>query len=108
MTGKIVVLSTAGSAEEAERLARGLIEAHLAACVNIVPGIRSIYRWLGAVQDESEFLLVIKTRRPLLPKVQQTIASLHSYSVPESIALPIVDGATAYLDWLDRETEQDS
>ena len=105
MSGKIVVLSTAGSAEQADKLARGLVDARLAACVNIVPGIRSIYRWQGAIHDDAELLLVIKTRRDLLPQVQETIARLHSYSVPEAIALPIVDGSAAYLDWLDRETQ---
>ncbi len=105
MTGKIVVLSTAGSPEEAEKLARALVEARLAACVNIVPRIRSIYRWQGVVQDEAELLLIIKTTRDLLAKVQETIAHLHSYTVPEAIALPIADGSPDYLDWIDKETQ---
>ena len=105
MTDKIVVLSTSGSADEAEKIARGVVDSRLAACVSIVPGVRSIYRWKGKVEDDAEFLLVVKTRRELLPQVEETIVRLHSYSVPETIALPIVDGAAAYLDWLDRETK---
>ena len=105
MTDKIVVLSTAGTAKEAQNLARALVEARLAACVNIVPQIRSIYRWQGAIHDDAEFLLIIKTTRDLFPQVQLTITELHSYTVPESIALPIVDGSAAYLEWIGRETE---
>ncbi len=105
MTGKLVVFSTAASVEQAEMLARALVEARLAACVNLVPQIRSIYRWQGAVQEDTEVLLIIKTRRELLAQVQETIARLHSYSVPESIAVAIADGSAAYLDWIDRETQ---
>ena len=111
MTDKIVVLSTCGSEPEAARIARHLVDKRLAACVNIVPNIRSIYRWkdpAGAdiVEDSSEFLMVIKTRRDLLPRLRAEIAAVHSYTVPEVIALPIVDGADSYLAWLDRELGQ--
>ena len=106
MTDKIVVLSTCGSGDEAERIARGLVEAHLAACVNIVPGIRSIYRWQGAIEDSAECLLVIKTRRELFSRVAAELRRMHSYEVPEAIALPVVDGSEAYLAWIDHETAE--
>lgn len=103
MTDKIVVFSTAGSAEEAERLGRSLVEARLAACVNIVSPMRSIYRWNGAIEDTQEWLLVIKTSRAVFPRVRAALEAAHSYEVPEVIALPIVDGSKNYLDWLDRQ-----
>jgi periplasmic divalent cation tolerance protein len=103
MTEKIVVLSTCASADEAARIARELVEKRLAACVNIVPGLRSIYHWQGAVEDSGENLLLIKSRRDLLPELTKAIGSLHSYSVPEVIAVPVVDGAPPYLSWMDRE-----
>jgi periplasmic divalent cation tolerance protein len=99
MTDKIVVISTCEAEEEARRLARALVEAQLAACVNIVPGMRSVYRWKGAVEEANEFLLVIKTSRELFDEVRLTLERLHSYEVPEAIALPIVDGAEGYLEW---------
>lgn len=103
MTDKIVVLSTCASAEEAERIARSLVEKKLAACVNILPAVRSIYRWKGAVEDGPEILLVIKSSRALFDELQAEIGRMHSYEVPEAIAIPIVAGSEGYLDWLDRE-----
>ena len=103
MTDKIVVLSTCGSEEQAATIARHLVEHHLAACVNILPGARSIYRWKGAIEDAGEWLLVIKTRRDRFASLRAAIAKLHSYEVPEVIALPVVDGSESYLSWLDRE-----
>jgi periplasmic divalent cation tolerance protein len=103
MTDKIVVLSTCASAEEAEKIARHLVEKRLAACVTIVPEVRSIYRWKGVVEDASEWLLIVKSRRGLVERLSAEIASLHSYQVPEVVALPLVDGAPGYLNWLDRE-----
>jgi periplasmic divalent cation tolerance protein len=107
MTDKIVVLSTCASAEEAAKIARHLVENRLAACVAIVPHVRSIYRWKGVVEDSSEWLLLVKSRRGLVERLSAEIASLHSYQVPEVVALPIVDGAPAYLNWLDRELSQE-
>ena len=104
MTDKIVVLSTCGSADEAERIARALVDARAAACVNIVPGVRSVYRWHGAVEDAAEWLLVIKTRRDLVNNVKVELRRVHSYEVPEAIALPVVDGLPEYLAWIDKET----
>jgi len=101
MTDKIVVLSTCDSQESAATLARELVEQRLAACVNILPGARSIYRWQGKIEDASEWVLVIKTRRDLFAPLRETIAKTHSYEVPEVIALPILDGSEPYLAWLD-------
>lgn len=103
MTDKIVVLSTCDSAQQAERIGRHLVEKRLAACVNIVPGARSIYRWKGAVEEASEFMLLIKSRRDLFPELRQELGKIHSYEVPEAIALPVVDGSEAYLSWIDKE-----
>lgn len=102
MTDKIVVLSTCDSGAQAEELARSLVDQHLAACVNILPGVRSIYRWQGRMEDAAEWMLVIKSRRDLLPALREALAKVHSYEVPEVIALPVVDGSAAYLEWLDR------
>jgi periplasmic divalent cation tolerance protein len=101
MTDKIVVLSTCGSEAEAERLARLLIDQRLAACVSIVPRVRSFYRWNGAVESAEEWLLLIKSSRPLFEKLRAALQQAHSYEVPELLALPVVDGAAAYLEWLD-------
>jgi periplasmic divalent cation tolerance protein len=106
MTDKIVVLSTCPSAEEAEKIARTLVEKRLAACVNVVPGARSFYRWKGALEEAGEWLLLIKSRRELFPRLRAELESLHSYEVPEAVALPIVDGSPAYLSWLEAELSQ--
>jgi periplasmic divalent cation tolerance protein len=103
MTDKIVVLSTCETQEEAAALARHLVEVGLAACVNIVGNIRSIYRWKDAIEDEQEWLLAIKSRRDLLPALRSEIEKKHSYEVPEVMALQVIDGSANYLAWLDRE-----
>jgi periplasmic divalent cation tolerance protein len=103
MTDKIVVLSTCGSAEEAAKIARALVEKKLAACVNVTPAVRSFYRWKDVIEDEQESLLVIKSSRALFNDLRVEIEKLHSYEVPEVIAVPIVDGSEGYLEWLDRE-----
>jgi len=101
MTDKVVVLVTCGSAKEARRIARAVIEERLAACVNIIGArVESIYRWKGRVESAKEFLLVMKTLRGRLPLLQRKIMELHSYDVPEIIALPIVAGSREYLAWL--------
>ena len=82
-------------------MARGLVERELAACVNIIPSLRSVYRWQGAVEEAEEHLLVIKSRRDLLAAVEQAIGELHSYEVPEVLALPVAGGSNSYLGWLE-------
>jgi periplasmic divalent cation tolerance protein len=96
----IVVLVTASNPEEAARLAQALVDERLAACVNVVPGLRSVYRWQGRVEEADEVLVIIKTARHLLPATTRRVESLHSYTVPEVIALPIIGGAAPYLEWL--------
>jgi periplasmic divalent cation tolerance protein len=103
MTDKIVVLTTCASAEQAELLARYLVEHHLAACVNIVPGARSIYRWKDKVEADAELVLIIKTRRDRFAALRAAIEKIHTYEVPEIVAIPVVDGSAPYLAWLDRE-----
>ncbi len=103
MTDKIVVLTTCETEEQAQTLARHLIEHRLAACVNILPGARSVYRWKDKIEDAAEFVLIVKSRRDVLVKLREAIAHLHSYEIPEVIALPVLDGSDAYLSWLDRE-----
>ncbi len=101
MSERVVVLSTVGSPRDAERIARALVERRLAACVNIVPGVISVYRWQGAVQRDAERLLVIKTRADRLAALRETLLSLHPYELPELLALPIADGHPPYLGWID-------
>jgi periplasmic divalent cation tolerance protein len=110
MTDKIVVLSTCASPEEAEKIARALVEKKLAACVNILPAVRSIYRWKNAIEDDQETLLLIKSSRALFNELRSEIERLHSYEVPEAIAIPIVDGLDRYLEWMAGvlKDEQDS
>jgi len=104
MTDFLIVFVTCGSEEEALKIAHALVEERLAACVNLVSPIRSIYRWEGKVWDEKEWLLIIKTRPGRFEDLEQRVKSLHSYSVPEIIALSIVKGAASYLDWLKEMT----
>jgi periplasmic divalent cation tolerance protein len=101
MTDKVVVLVTCGSAKEARRIATALVEGKLAACVNIIDArVQSIYRWKGKVESAKEFLLVVKTSRRRLAALQKKIEQLHSYDVPEIIALPVVAGSRGYLAWI--------
>lgn len=96
----VVVLTTAGSEAEAAAIARELVERRLAACVNVIPGVRSTYRWQGAVQTESEWLLLVKTERDRFDAVRAAIKELHSYDVPEVVMVEIAEGDPAYLAWL--------
>lgn len=96
----IVVYVTAGSAEEADRLAQTLVGEKLAACVNRIKSVQSVYRWQGQVEKSDEELLIIKTRGKLFPALEKRVRALHSYSVPEIIAVPVVDGSAGYLNWL--------
>ena len=103
MTDKIVVFSTCGSSEEAERLARSLVDKRLAACVNIVAPVRSFYRWKGVVEDASEWLLIVKTSRGRFDELRVALEQVHTYELPEILAVPVVDGSPTYLNWLEGE-----
>ena len=98
----IVVYVTAGSAQEADQLAQALVGEKLAACVNRIQSIQSVYRWQGQVEQNEEELLIIKTRKELFPALEKRVRELHSYSVPEIIAVPLVAGSAGYLGWLQR------
>jgi periplasmic divalent cation tolerance protein len=100
----IVVFVTVGSAGEGDRLAQALVEERLAACVNRLPGIRSVYRWEGKVEQSAEELLIIKTRQALFAALEKRVRELHGYAVPEIIALPVIAGSEPYLKWLGEET----
>lgn len=95
-----IVLTTCPDAASAERIARTLVEEDLAACVNILPPMRSVYRWKGKIENASEQLLVIKSAAARFPAIRDRLRSLHPYELPEIIAVPIVDGLPAYLAWL--------
>jgi len=103
MTDKIIVFSTCGTEEEADKLARELVEARLAACVNIVPGARSVYRWKGAIESAAEWLLVIKSSRGRFEGLSAALEKAHSYEIPEVLAVPVVEGSRNYLNWLEGE-----
>jgi periplasmic divalent cation tolerance protein len=102
MTDKRIVLSTAGSEDEARKIARHLVDERLAACVNIIPRIESIYRWQDKVESSAEWLLLIKTTEEKSPGVRDAIRALHSYELPECITISIEDGSAAYLGWIDQ------
>lgn len=102
----VVVFVTAPSAEVAADLAKALVAEKLVACVNILPGLRSIYMWQGKVCDEEEVLCVLKTRRGLFAALRERVIALHPYQVPEIIALPLVEGSATYLGWLRDETRE--
>ena len=101
----VLALSTAPDAEQAERIARALVEERLIACANLVPGLTSVYRWRGELQVEPEVLLVMKTRRALVPRLKERLPRLHPYEVPELVVSPIVEGLEPYCGWVREETE---
>jgi periplasmic divalent cation tolerance protein len=103
----LVVLVTAGSADEAAQIGRALVEERLAACVNVVPGVQSVYRWQGQVERAPEWLMLIKTTRARLPALIRRVEALHSYTVPEVLALPVAGGSPEYLDWLAEQVRPD-
>jgi len=100
VTEALLVLVTVPTAEQAAALARALVEERLAACGNVVPGLRSIYRWEGQVHDEAEALLLLKTTRARFEPLRQAVLRLHPYQVPEVLALPVEAGSAPYLEWL--------
>lgn len=104
MTEIRVALTTCADADSAASLASQLVERGLAACVNIVPGVRSIYRWQGRIEDDAECLLVIKTTAARADDLRAAVAALHAYDVPEFLVLPVESGAQAYLDWVLAQT----
>ena len=104
MTDALVVLVTTPSPERAAEIARALVEERLAACGNVVPGLRSIYRWEGKVQDDAEALLVLKTTRARFEALRDRVLALHPYEVPEVLALPVAAGSARYLAWIAAET----
>ena len=105
ITDKRIVLTTAGSQEEARKIAQALVERRLAACVNILGPMESVYRWQGAVETASEFLLIIKTTAAAFPRVRDAVKELHSYEVSECVMLNIEDGSETYLKWLGEAVE---
>jgi periplasmic divalent cation tolerance protein len=105
MSDPVVVLVTCGSEEEALKIANALVEDRLAACVNLVAPIRSVYRWEGKIWDEKEWLLIIKTQKHRFEELEKKVKSLHSYSVPEIISLSITEGCSAYLSWIRENTK---
>ena len=100
MTDKRIVLTTAGSEEEARKIAKHLVEHRLAACVNIVPQVESIYRWQEKVESSREWLLVVKSTAEKFAAVRDAIREVHSYELPECIAISIDEGSPRYLQWL--------
>jgi periplasmic divalent cation tolerance protein len=106
MTDKRIVLTTAGTKEEAQKIARALVERQLAACVNIVPQVESVYRWEGEIEQAQEWLLLIKTTASAFPRVREAINELHSYEMPECASLAIEDGSAEYLGWIGDSVER--
>jgi periplasmic divalent cation tolerance protein len=101
MTDKRIVLTTAGSHDEAHKIAHALVERRLAACVNIVTGVESVYRWQAKVETAEEWLLIIKTSAAAFEQVRGAIQALHSYELPECVCLAVEGGSPAYLQWLE-------
>ena len=104
-TSTILVFITASSAEEAENIAKSLVEDKLVACVNIIPQIKSIYWWEGKICNDEEVMLISKTKQSLFTAVMDRVKSLHSYEVPEIISFPISEGSPDYLKWIEKVTE---
>jgi periplasmic divalent cation tolerance protein len=108
VTGPVVVLSAVGAPPDAQRIARALVEERLAACVNVVPGITSIYRWKGTVEQEPELMLVIKTLGERVEQLKARLVELHPYELPELVVIPIGGGHAPYLAWLAEQVQPPS
>ncbi len=106
MINATVILTTCSSEEQALQIANALVEDQLAACVNIISPVRSIYRWKEKICDEREWLLMIKTGRERFDEIEKKIRCLHSYSVPEILCLPVLEGSLLYLEWLEEMTRK--
>ncbi|MGH7869279.1 MAG: divalent-cation tolerance protein CutA [Candidatus Dormibacteraceae bacterium] len=106
MTDKVVVLITARNLEESKTIARHLVELELAACVNILHPMRSIYRWQGKIEDQKECLLLVKSTRALFRNIETEVKRVHSYETPEIICLPVVDGSLDYLKWVEESVKR--
>jgi len=104
MESHSVVFVTASGEEEAARIAHALVESRLAGCVNIIRGVRSIYGWQGKIEDDTEVLMIVKTRGSLFSELSKKVKELHGYAVPEIIGIKVGDGSKDYLDWLDEAT----
>lgn len=105
MSAYILVLVTAASAQEADKIAQALVEQHLVACANIIPNLRSVFWWQQAIATEQEMLIVLKSTASHFPAIVTTVKSLHSYQTPEIIALPIIAGSEDYLQWISDATQ---
>jgi periplasmic divalent cation tolerance protein len=103
----VVVLVTVPDEQVASRIAQALVREKLAACVNVLPGVRSVYAWKGEICNEGELLCLVKTRREIYPWVRERVLALHPYEVPEIIALPLIEGSDTYLAWLRDSTQRD-
>lgn len=101
-----IVLITAPNRESGRQIALRLVEEHLVACVNLLPGVTSFYRWEGTLNEDEEVLLICKTRRECFERLQAVVRAIHPYQVPEIIALPLTDGLEAYLRWIDENVGQ--
>jgi periplasmic divalent cation tolerance protein len=104
MTDGLLVITTLPDAETAAELAKNVVGERLAACANLIPALRSIYKWQGKIQDENEVLILFKTRQAHYENLKARILELHPYEVPEVLAIPVEQGYAAYLDWLATET----
>jgi periplasmic divalent cation tolerance protein len=104
----LLVITNLGDIDSARRLARALVEQRLAACVNLLPGVQSVYRWQGNIEEEGEVTLLIKTTEARYAELEAAIRALHPYELPELIALPVAAGLPAYLHWIRQETKKDS
>lgn len=104
MTNYSIIITTTSSIEEAKKLAHSLVENKLAACANIIPKIISVYNWKNQINEDEEYLLLIKTKEKNFEQVKEKIKELHSYELPEIIMIPVQNGLNDYLDWINKET----
>lgn len=104
MTDKLIVFVTIDTAENAQKIAREVVKSHLAACCSIVTGVTSVFFWEGRLKEESELLMILKTRKEVFGLLRDRIRELHPYEVPEVVAVEISDGLQEYLSWISNET----